>query len=95
MKVRNINGTTNNKCKCGSWLEHWKNFSNQKLPGFCPEINCIEKDLVGAHVQKESKTDNNWYIVPLCAKHNAKRGETIEITDTVALVSANTQETCK
>jgi hypothetical protein len=27
MTVYNINGTSDNTCKCGSWLAHWKNYS--------------------------------------------------------------------
>ena len=71
MKIRNINGTSDTKCKCGSWLKHWENFSGQAVPSFCPVSACLNKDLVGAHVQKGgSSTDQKWYIYPLCAHHN-------------------------
>ena len=94
MKVKNINGTKDNICKCGSWLEHWKNFSRQKLPNYCPEDKCIQKPEVGAHVQKDSSTDNSWYIVPLCKTHNAETGKSLNISDFVQLVSANVSSTC-
>ncbi|TET21395.1 MAG: hypothetical protein E3J71_09875 [Candidatus Stahlbacteria bacterium] len=96
MKVTNINGTSQKTCKCGSWLDHWKNFSEQTLPAYCPEVNCYNKPEVGAHVQKDSSTDKSWYIVPLCKTHNAKKGETITIIDidSIKLVSANVSETC-
>lgn len=92
-KVKNINGTSDNNCKCGSWLQHWKNFSGHPVT-WCVEKSCIEKDLVGAHVQKADSTDNNWYIIPLCKSHNKSTG-TLEISDSCKLVSANKKETCE
>ena len=94
MKVTNINGTSDNTCSCGSWLDHWKNFSNQSLPNRCSANNCYEKPEVGAHVQKDSIYDKNWYIVPLCKECNAKTGSPLEISDSINLVSANVSETC-
>ena len=93
MKVRNINGTSQNTCKCGSWLDHWTKFSGKSLPQNCYEIKCTQKPEVGAHVQKET-TDNNWYIIPLCKKHNGLHGETIDVVSTVTFVSANVSDTC-
>ena len=75
MKVKNINGTSDNTCKCGSWLDHWKKFSGQSLPTYCPETKCIQKPEVGAHVQKDSSTDSSWYIVPFCKTHNGGNGQ--------------------
>ena len=94
MKVKNINGTSDNACKCGSWLEHWKNYSKQDLPKYCSEKTCTGKPEVGAHVQKDNSTDESWYIVPFCYTHNAKTGESLEIVESVKLVSANVNETC-
>lgn len=93
MKIKNINGTAQNICSCGSWLEHWKKFSGQKVE-FCCEVKCIKKDLVGAHVQKADGNDGNWYILPLCAAHNQSTGE-LEVSDNYKLVSANKAETCE
>ena len=94
MRIVNINGTTDNTCKCGSWLNHWKKFSGDSLPVHCPEQSCTQKPGVGAHVQKESPTDKSWYIVPLCKKCNGKMGESLNISDSVKLVSANVSNTC-
>ena len=94
MKVKNINGTSTITCKCGSWLDHWKNFSGQLLSSFCSEVTCMQRAEVGAHVQKDSATDKSWYIVPLCKVHNAKTGDSIYIIDDIKLVSANVSETC-
>lgn len=93
MRVKNINGTSQRTCKCGSWLDHWKNYSGQSLPRFCAEETCIDKPEVGAHVQKDSSTDRSWYIVPLCKKHNAK-SESLDLVDFIKLASANVAATC-
>ena len=94
MKVTNINGTSDNICKCGSWLSHWKNFSGQSLPSYCPESSCTQAPEVGAHVQKDSTTDMSWYIIPLCKKHNGETGKSITVSDSIKLVSANVSNTC-
>ena len=93
-KVKNINNTAQSTCKCGSWIDHWRRFSKQQLPPYCPEIKCTERPELGAHVQLAEPGDENWYLVPLCRTHNAKRGETLEISNYINLVPANVGETC-
>jgi len=93
MWVKNAGGTSDKACKCGSWLEHWKKFSGQAVPGFCPANDCYEKELVGAHVKKHDWSDTSTYIVPLCNKHNSKDSAS-EISDAWGLVSANVAATC-
>lgn len=90
-KVKNINGTSQSTCKCGSWYAHWRKFSGYDLT-YCSVISCTKKERVGAHVQKANSTDNNWYIVPLCSSHNKSSG-TLDIGSTT-LVSANKSLTC-
>jgi len=94
MKVKNINGTSDNICKCGSWLNHWKNFSDQSLPSYCPVVGCLQRPEVGAHVQKDSSTDSSWYIIPLCRTHNGETGKSLNVSDSIKLVSANVRITC-
>lgn len=95
MKIRNINGTSDTRCRCGSWLKHWENFGGQAIPTYCPVSTCMNRDLVGAHVQKGGgSTDQKWYIYPLCAQHNNHEGE-LEVPDCYNLVSANKKETCE
>ena len=94
MKVKNINGISDSTCNCASWLDHWRKFCGQPLPLFCPEATCSSRPEVAAHVQKDNATDSNWYIVPLCKKHNAETGKSLTISDSVALVSANVSQTC-
>jgi len=94
MKIRNINGTSDNNCSCGSWIAHWKKFSGQSTD-YCQATGCLKKDLVGAHVQKGgTSTDQKWYIYPLCGDHNKHKGE-LDVSDSYALVSANRKETCE
>lgn len=94
VKVRNINGTSDTKCRCGSWLDHWVTFSKQSKPSQCPASGCVKRDIVGAHVQKGSgSSDQKWYIYPLCQDHNKHAGE-LDVSDVYKLVSANKKETC-
>ena len=93
MKIININGHDEHACGCGDWLNHWKKFSGQPLT-YCPVGLCMENDLVGAHVQKDSPDDRNWYIVPLCREHYGKQGGSLLINDRVVLVPANMDTTC-
>ncbi len=96
MKVNNINGTSGRICRCGSWLKHWQNFTShlQKSRTSCPVNDCPEKIAVGAHVQKDNAADSNWYIIPLCNKHNAETRKSLNIDDNITLVSANIAQTC-
>lgn len=92
MKIRNINGTTDTPCSCGSWLAHWKKFSGQSMD-YCQAIGCLNRELVGAHVQTGGGSDQRWYIYPLCRYHNKFGGE-LEVPDAWKLVPADKKETC-
>lgn len=94
MKVMNVNGTSDNICRCGTWLEHWRKFSNQPLPICCPEKHCMQMSAVGAHVQKDDPTDRGWYIIPLCNGHSRETGKSLEVGDSIALVPADVSQTC-
>ncbi len=94
MEVKNINGTVDKFCKCGSWLDHWMNYSGQRLPVYCPVAGCYEKAEVGAHIQRDTPADYSWYIVPLCKRHNAQMGQPLKIGNYIILVPANVRLTC-
>ena len=94
MRVKNLTGTTPNRCSCGSWLVHWKNFSRRPAKD-CSVIRCPGSATVGGHVQKDSPADRNWYVVPLCDSCNSNRGQDLEIYNTTVLVPANVKETCE
>lgn len=89
--IKNINGTSDNTCSCGSWIKHWENFTKEKAI-FCSAKYCSNFAKVGAHVQMANSGDNRWYIVPLCDKCN-KAEIKLDIGNT-KLVSANKIETC-
>ncbi|MTI13356.1 hypothetical protein [Sansalvadorimonas verongulae] len=93
MQVRNINGTSDNDCRCESWLKHWERFSGSTASYCCVE-GCINNARVGAHVQVGGLLSQTWYIVPMCSAHNNQRGGHLEISDYTPLVPANVKETC-
>lgn len=105
MRVKNLNGTSSHSCNCGTWLNHWKNFSgyyrirpNEEIS--CSVIGCRNKATDGGHVKKISSgisrtipRVNDWYIVPLCKQCNQKTDE-FDIDDSVSFASANIATTC-
>jgi hypothetical protein len=93
MVLKNINGMVANGCQCGSWLEHWKNFSRRALPAYCPEVYCTQRPELGALVQKDDPADTNWYVVPLCRKHFAATGKELVIDAGIKLVPTNCRQT--
>lgn len=92
VNVKNVNGTSQKDCKCGSWLQHWLNYSGQKADS-CKVKGCTNTDLLGVHVQKNVSYDRNWYIVPLCREHS-KKSDLLELEDGTYLVSAHKSLTC-
>jgi len=93
MRVKNLNGTSTSKCKCGSWLAHWERFSGKKATK-CAVTTCGNKATVGGHVQLESNSNFSWYIIPLCVECNNNRGAVLTIHDNLPPVPANVSETC-
>lgn len=93
MRVINFHGTSNKRCNCGSWLAHWKHFSEQTVYN-CIVIDCNNKVEVGRHVKKISIMDDNWYIVPVCSDCNNSREETLDISESVMLVPARMTRIC-
>ncbi len=90
-EVRNLNGTSDKKCRCDSWLEHWEIFSKSTAKK-CSVIGCAQDAEVGAHVIKCNSTDKEHYIVPMCQGHNKSTENSITVEK--ELVSANVSETC-
>lgn len=95
MRLKNLKGTSNNTCHCDSWLDHWRKYNSgsDPLPGCCGESSCGSSPEVGAHVIKVDSTDKDWYIVPLCKKHN-KEDEEFELFSGVKLAKAAVNKTC-
>jgi hypothetical protein len=85
MKVK-MNGTVARAETGGSWLAHWEKHSG--LNAFmCYATGCIRRPSVGAHIQKDSLTDMNWYVIPLCEDCSRKRGQDLDIWNAATLVS--------
>ena len=93
-KIINLSNTSHKKCKCGSWINHWQEFSGKNKPVYCSVDGCGGTDLVGAHVQIHKSTDANHYIVPLCKFHNSQYNEVLYILSSRVLVPANISKTC-
>ena len=92
MKIENISNKIEDTCNCGSWLEHWYKFSNEKI-NHCQASACTEPVKYGAHVQKADSHDRNWYIVPLCKSHS-KSTYHVDLIAGTQLVSVDLTETC-
>ncbi|MFB3851757.1 MAG: hypothetical protein ACE14Q_07535 [Acidobacteriota bacterium] len=95
MKIRNVGGINPELCRCGNWLNHWKNFSGQKIPYYCPVIGCGKSKLSATFVQIVSGVDSGWYVVPLCEEHSKTENEILEIDDYCKIVTANVNMTCE
>lgn len=83
IKVKNINGTSDNKPPKGysSWEEWWEEKKGRKFDT-CSCHDCTNNAEVGAHVQKSSFYSNKWYIVPLCkACNNKAKDEVFEVRE--------------
>lgn len=93
MRVKNKGGTSGRNCKCGSWINHYKNFSTGSTL-YCSVKNCYERATVGAHIVLADSLDKSEYIVPFCDSHNQQFDGVFEIGDT-DLAPANRSETCE
>jgi hypothetical protein len=88
MRVRNLNGAKQKTYSGATLLAHWTRFSRQ-VAYECFVTGCKNKASTGGHVQKDSLTDQNWYVVPLCDGCNSKMGQDLDIWDMARLVPAN------
>jgi hypothetical protein len=91
--VKNLNGSGEKKCKCGSWLAHWSNFAKEQ-PFFCANLDCKLEAKDGAHVKRTNPNDNSHYIVPLCHACNTDRDAEFTVMASM-LASANVAATCE
>lgn len=88
---KNKVGTQDRACSCGSWKQHWINFSGKKWPDKCSVSGCNNKATLGAHIYNPNVTGEK--IVPACETCNKKTGE-FSLKEGTTLVSANKQNTC-
>jgi hypothetical protein len=92
MRVKKLLETPNAGCRCGSWLQHWDNFSRQKA-NFCMVLGCDGKPEVGGLVCRETEPEQVC-VVPLCRSCAAKVGTELDIVNTVNLVPVSLEDTC-
>lgn len=88
----NKKGTSGRSCSCGSWKDHWLNFSYRPWPQFCSVSGCSSAPALGAHVFNSSI--NGEKIIPMCSSCNGLT-TTFTLRENVKLVSANKSETCE
>jgi hypothetical protein len=93
--VRNINGSSKNKCNCRSWIAHWR-YASQSDRGTCAVVPCSNPAQVGAHVRiVDESNEQSWWIVPFCRTHNHfSKTEPMYIDCRTVLISANVRVTC-
>lgn len=90
MEVKNLNGTTGLTAPNGKpWLKYYIEEAGLKYIPFCCVLGCCKTAQVGAHVKKVHSSDNCWYIVPMCYKHNNQRDEPLELSSGTKLVRSS------
>ena len=88
MKMKKTIGTSPIKSSAGTWLAYWEKLSGQSAY-LCFGQGCINTPSVGALVQKDSLTDKNMYVIPLCDNCNRKSGKELDIWETRTLVTVD------
>ena len=88
----NKSGTTERACVCGTWKQHWINFSGKAWPAQCSVDGCSNKPTIGAHVTSKSVIGER--IVPMCDSCNKLTG-TFTLKGGVSVPKANKAETCE
>lgn len=89
---KNKKGTGVRTCTCGTWKQHWINFSGKPWPVSCSVSGCTNKPTLGAHVINSEVSGEK--IVPMCASCN-NITEYFDLKGGITLVSANKSETCE
>jgi hypothetical protein len=88
---KNKGGTGVRSCKCGTWAQHWVNYSGKSWPVECSVSGCMNKATLGAHVINPSVTGER--IIPMCGSCNGLTGS-FTIKGGITLPNANPAETC-
>jgi len=88
---KNKKGTADRACSCGTWKQHWLNFSKKSWPSACSVQSCSNSPTLGGHVINSEVTGEK--IIPMCDSCNGLSGS-FNLDGGVTLVSANKSETC-
>ena len=89
---KNKRGTAGRICFCGSWAQHWVNFSNKSWPERCSVFGCSESPTLGSHIWNP-KVLGEW-IVPMCDSCN-KSKDAFDLKANLKFVSANKSRSCE
>lgn len=89
---KNKSGTGGRSCACGSWKQHWINFSGKSWPNQCSVSGCTNTPTLGGHVFNTAVEGER--IVPMCDSCNKREGS-FNLKVGVTLVKANKSETCE
>ncbi|HLX59899.1 MAG TPA: hypothetical protein VKX17_01335 [Planctomycetota bacterium] len=89
--LKNFNRIIPAKCKCASWLEHWKKFSRQPVAICCAEL-CAGTATAAAFGQR--RTDNVLVVVPVCEKHARVKSDRFPMYTGVKAVPVDMRVTC-
>jgi hypothetical protein len=93
---KNKGGTADRSCKCGSWKQHWLNFSGQPWPEKCSVDGCDKKAEDGGHLYNSLSDSMAEVIVPLCKDcNNPENRAVMALKPGVVKVPANQSETCR
>lgn len=87
----NKSGTSDRSCNCGTWQQHWLNYSKKSWPDSCSVKECTDSPTLGAHIYNPDVTGER--IAPMCSSCNGLSG-TFSLKGGVNLPSANKSETC-
>lgn len=87
----NKKGTEDRKCRCGSWKNHWLNFTKLDWPSTCSVSGCNNTPTVGAHIY--NKVETGEWIAPFCDSCNKFTGK-FDLKAGIGLVPANKSYTC-
>ena len=91
---KNKHKTTDRKCKCGSWKQHWIKYSLENWPKVCSVDGCNNKATLGAHIFNSDCGERDEYIIPACDSCN-KLDDMFSLKTETILVSANKSKTCE
>lgn len=90
---RNVRGDGQRTCPCGTWRNHWINYSGATMqPYYCAVEGCNNRFDRGGHMYYGSNKKE--YIVPICHECNMSNN-VLTLKSGTYVAIANMSETCK
>ncbi|MCL2572925.1 MAG: hypothetical protein FWE34_00055 [Defluviitaleaceae bacterium] len=86
-------GTSERECDCGSWLNHYINFSRTE-PLICSVEGCNKKAEHGMHMINSDSGVSGEKIIPGCISCHGKKNTAFILKKETKDVSANKLKTC-